>query len=120
MAYHPWKMDKERRRQEKIDRMASDIMVVEARKLIEEVYRKVFEENVSNDNHKATDNGEGETIYANNNNVSGSQKRNAVDYETVGDNNVEDSEHGNDSNKEVEGLRPMEATPSFRKILEKP
>lgn len=88
----PWKLDRERRRQEKIDRMASGIMPAEAGKLIEEVYQKVFVENVSNDNHKVMDYREGETIHANKNGVAVSREGNTVDAKTVGDNNMEDSD----------------------------
>lgn len=37
----PWKLDKEIRRKERIGRLANDIIVAEASKLIEEAYRKV-------------------------------------------------------------------------------
>lgn len=37
----PWQLDKERRREEKIDRLATDIIAAEAEPLIEEAY-KVF------------------------------------------------------------------------------
>lgn len=39
----PWRISKERKRCEKINRMAEDIMAKEAMKIIEEAYQKVFE-----------------------------------------------------------------------------
>lgn len=63
--------------------MENDNMVAEAGKLIEEAYRKVFEENVSNDSNKVSDNRKEICIDANKNDVTESYEGSAAVGETI-------------------------------------
>lgn len=58
----PSQLNREQQRQEKLDRLAQDIIAVEASKLIEEAYKTVFEGKVTEKGHTDSNKGDNEQI----------------------------------------------------------
>lgn len=101
--------------------MVNDIMAAETGKLIEGAYRKVFEENVSNDSNKITDNGKEIISDGNKNKVAESCEGTKDFVETLGDNNLKEKlDHGKDNNKEDEGMNLMAPETSVATLLKRP